>query len=279
MTLNGEPESHAQFAEDRILREIFGAQEHGYCAEVGAYDGRTGSATYAFEQMGWDCLLVEPVPTLAEKIRRRRNCIVVNCAASSCEGEATFLVAHSVEAMSTLDTSQAHRRWIERAGGHVEEITVPTRPLDDLLREVGFPRLHFITIDVEGHELEVLKGFSLDKAQPRVVIIEDNSLTPDNWPRRRSPVTAYMGERGYVHFKRTGVNEWYAHESDRELIRPEQLRKLARAKEIQLWRGRRKRLAHGVARRVGPYLPERTKRALRRLRESTPLVSGRSPDQ
>ena len=99
----GQEGPHAQFGEDRILADIFGGREHGYCVEVGAYDGITGSATYLFERKGWDCLLVEPIPELSDKIRRNRRCIVVNCAASRSEGEATLHVADRAEQMSTLD--------------------------------------------------------------------------------------------------------------------------------------------------------------------------------
>jgi FkbM family methyltransferase len=207
---------HAQFGEDRILERIFGGQEPGYCVEVGAYDGLTGSATYLFEQKGWECLLVEPIPELADQIRRSRRCLVANCAASGQEGETTLYVADRVEQMSTLELTPGHEEWIHEVGGAVREITVPTRTLDALLDEAGFPRIDFMTIDVEGHELDVLQGFSLDRRRPRVVILEDNVGT--------SEVARHMARRGYVNFKRTGVNDWYAHESDSELIRPDAVR-------------------------------------------------------
>src|SRR5487761_893731 len=75
-----EPQSYGQFGEDRILEEIFSDRTNGYCVEIGADDGRTGSATYLFEQ----------IPVSVEEIRRHRTCTVVNCAVSNREGEATF---------------------------------------------------------------------------------------------------------------------------------------------------------------------------------------------
>ncbi len=176
---NAEPQSHAQFGEDRILAEIFGERVHGYCVEVGANDGRTGSASYLFEKRGWECLLVEPIPALAEEIRKYRACRVVNCAASSREGEATFFVADSVEAVSTLDLTPERAEWIGRVGGTIKEITVRTATLDSLLEEAGFGELDFVTIDVEGHELSVLEGFDLERYRPRIVILEDNSIDGD----------------------------------------------------------------------------------------------------
>lgn len=254
-----EPESHAQFAEDRILAGIFGDRADGYCVEVGANDGRTGSASYLFEKKGWQCLLVEPIPSLVEEIRKHRSCRVVNCAASSHEGEATFFVAEHVEAMSTLDLTPHRAAWIRQSGGEVKEISVRTATLDSLLAEAGFPEIQFITIDVEGHELGVLEGFTLQDYKPRVVIIEDNSVDGNQH------VARHMSERGYVHFRRTGVNEWYAHESDVELVRPDEIRRFERTKTRQRWVRRRKHVNNRIATRVGAYLPTSTKQRLRDL--------------
>jgi FkbM family methyltransferase len=241
---------HAQFGEDRILERIFSDQGHGYCVEVGAYDGRTGSASYLFEQKGWDCLLVEPIPGLADEIRRHRRSVVRNCAVSAQEGEATFYVAEDVEQMSTLVLTPGHQEWIHDAGGAVTTITVPTTRLDTLLAEVGFPRIDFITIDVEGHESEVLRGFSLEKHRPRVVILEDNA------EEGQSTVSRYMAECGYLNFKRTGVNEWYAHRSDTELVQLDAVRQFQREKAIRRFIERHKS-------RVARRLPSEVKRRSR----------------
>jgi FkbM family methyltransferase len=257
----GEPDSHAQFAEDRILAEIFRDRVDGCCVEVGANDGVTGSASYMFEKKGWQCLLVEPIPALAQEIRKHRACTVVNCAASSRAGEATFFVAESVEAVSTLDLTPDRRELIRRVGGTIREITVRTATLDSLLEEVGFTELEFVTIDVEGHELSVLEGFDLERYRPRVVILEDNSIDGN------ASVSRHMADHGYVHFRRTGVNEWYAHESDAELVKPDEVRGFERAKRVQRWERRRKQLVTRIATRGGRYFPEPTKRRLRELYE------------
>lgn len=254
-----ESESYAQFAEDRILAEIFDGRTDGCCVEVGANDGRTGSASYLFEKRGWQCLLVEPIPALAQEIRRHRTCRVVNCAASSREGEATFFVAEGVEAVSTLDLTPERVDLIGRVGGTIKQITVRTATLDSLLEEAGFAELQFVTIDVEGHELSVLEGLDLDTYRPRIVIIEDNSIDGN------VGVARHMAGHGYVHFKRTGVNEWYAHESDAELVRPDELRRFEREKTRQRWARRRKHVSNRIATRVGAYIPASAKRLLRGL--------------
>ncbi len=246
------------------MQEIFGDRAEGYCVEIGAYDGRSGSASYLFEKRGWHCLLVEPIPALVQEIRKHRACTVVNCAVSDKEGTATFFVAENVEEMSTLDLTPDRLEWIKQVGGAVKEITVRTATLDSLLAEAAFPEIQFITIDVEGHEMEVLEGFTLEAHRPRIVIIEDNSASDDPRSSGGDPrVGRHMSEHGYVHFRRTGVNEWYAHESDTELVRPDEIRRFQRAKVRQRWERRGKFLSNRIATRVGAYLPIPVKRRLR----------------
>lgn len=243
---------HAQFGEDRILARIFTGRTEGWCAEVGAYDGRTGSATLLFERMGWHCLLVEPHPSSVEQIRRNRACAVTHCAASSVEGETRFFVAEGVEQMSTMQADRDHHRWIAEVGGTVCEITVRTARLDDLLVEAGFTELQFLTIDVEGHELEVLRGLSLERFTPRIVIVEENLR------RRESDVARHMAAHGYVNFKRTGVNDWYAHSSDADLADAGAIRRFKRAKQVQ-------RVQDDTLAFAAKHLPAGFKRALSRV--------------
>src|SRR5262249_34889134 len=66
--------------------------------------------------------------------------------------------------------------------------------------------------DVEGHELEVLRGFSIEKWRPTIMLIEDNSDFAN------TAVCDYLRRFGYVRFKRTGVNDWYAHRSNKQLV-------------------------------------------------------------
>ena len=60
---------YSQFGEDRILDRLFRGKRKGFCVEVGANNGVDGSTTLHFEELGWDCILVEPNPTLCRELR------------------------------------------------------------------------------------------------------------------------------------------------------------------------------------------------------------------
>ncbi len=198
---------HGQHGEDYRLEEIFAQVSQGVCIEVGAFDGVVGSATYAFELLGWTTILVEPQPDLAAAIARSRRGRLFAVAAGDHPGE-VWIAPHPTDPAQTGVSA----RPPETDGGEdAAPVAVPMRTLDSILAECGVDRVDFATIDVEGFELAVLKGWDLDRWRPRVVILEDNTRGLD------TTIPHYLRERGYVCFAHTGVNDWYAHSSDRAL--------------------------------------------------------------
>lgn len=190
---------YSQFQEDKILNKFF-PRQNGTCIEIGGFDGITGSTTYFFEKRGWKCLVVEPIPQLYNKILTNRKCIVVNCAASNIAEKRDFFIAEGVEMLSSL-TPDENRIINEK--GSLSKIVVQCMTLDSILEQHKIDKIDFMTIDVEGHELEVLNGFSLARFQPEILIIEDGTFGSN------PAVKNYLMAQGLVRFKITGCNEWY----------------------------------------------------------------------
>lgn len=203
---------YSQFGEDRLLGKLFQGRRQGVCVEVGANNGVDGSTTLHFEEIGWDCILVEPNPALCREVREKRKAQLFECAASDVSGTAILHVALGAEkshAVSALGDERKSAQILRQHGFRTEPVEVIVRRLDDILDEARPPAdIDFVSIDVEGHELELLKGFSLDRWRPKILIVEDNS------PMWESEVRDYLKVQGYVRFRRTGVNDWYAHLSN-----------------------------------------------------------------
>jgi len=207
---------YSQFGEDRLLAQIFKEVRNGNCVEVGANDGVNDSTTYYFERAGWDCILVEANPELCPIIRETRRARLFECAASAQIGEAVLSIADGpgrAHGVSSLGDGPSTRTRIADFGFMPRSVTVPTRTLNDILKEAQVNgQIHFVTIDVEGHEPDVLRGFSLQEWNPTILIIEDNSNFKDR------TVANYLRQFDYLPFRRTGVNDWYAHRSNQQLI-------------------------------------------------------------
>lgn len=226
-----------QFGEDRILADLFGHAGARTCVDVGANDGVTGSVSLHFERAGWRCVLVEPNPELCARLRRERSAFLFEGAASNAHGTTTLMLAEGAElshAVSSIEPGAA--AGIARQGLSVRAVQVRTAPLDDILVEAGVApgEIAFVSIDVEGHEPAVLQGFTLSRWRPRVLIVEDNSILFGNGLR------GTLARQGYVRFRRTGVNDWYAARGDVAVTgaRPERdyLASMARARGLMLRR-------------------------------------------
>jgi hypothetical protein len=115
--------------------------------------------------------------------------------------------------MSTVSARPEDHERIAAQGFTSRPIQVPMTTLDDILSQAGVAAgIDFITIDVEGLELEVIEGLSIARWKPTIMILEDNSNAMD------TSVRDYLAKFGYVRFRRTGVNDWYAHRTDRRLV-------------------------------------------------------------
>jgi FkbM family methyltransferase len=196
---------YSQYGEDRVLWKLYKNKKIGVCVEVGGFDGETFSNTLAFENSGWLAIIVEPMQEYANKIRARRpDALLFPCAAGSIDGKVTLIVAHGVETLSTTTRDSLHLDRIEKLGGKTEEVVVAMRPLDAILEEANVSHIDFITIDVEGGEIDVLKGFDLKRWLPEICILEIGDA------QRRSEIHELLKNQGYRYFLNTGDNDWFA---------------------------------------------------------------------
>jgi FkbM family methyltransferase len=189
--------------EKELIWEFFGRKNAGIFVEVGANDPHAGSQTWLLEQNGWRGVLVEPQAALCEKLRSaRKNSQVFQVACSSPErqGEAVFHIGQDDE-HSTLETQIA-----TDGARFVATDRVKVTTLDKVLAEAGVQSIDFLSLDVEGHEIEVMRGFDFAKYRPALILIEDNAKT---LTKHR-----FLVQHGYKLAKRTSLNNWYVPQSE-----------------------------------------------------------------
>jgi FkbM family methyltransferase len=174
--------------EMQLVRAFFG-EIKGYFVEVGASGRREGSQTWLLEQSGWTGVLVEPQPNLAAELRLGRKAKVFQ--------ERRTRIAASRCRAAVFPQPRAHG-----AGGHAGKRNQCADPLDSILIEAGTPSgFDFLSIDVEGHEIEVLRGFDIGRWRPRLILLEDHVA---DLSRHR-----YLTAAGYRIIRRYENNGWY----------------------------------------------------------------------
>jgi FkbM family methyltransferase len=183
--------------EQEEVRAFFAHARGGYFVEVGANHPTFASQTWHLEQLGWHGLLIEPQPDLAENLRRKRSAQVFAVACSSPANAGQLMTFHVAGALSSLERERmAPGAELQRV------IEVPVRTLDDILAEAQAPvPLDLLSLDVEGHELKVLEGFTFARWRPRLMLLEDHVGDLD----KHRFVTA----AGYKLIRRVENNGWY----------------------------------------------------------------------
>ena len=184
--------------EQALVQGFFGSRPDGFYVEIGANDPVLHSQTHHLEQLGWEGILVEPQPELCERLRRERpraRVFGVACVARGARDEALLQLAAD-RAHSSLKADHPTPGAV-----YVGTIRVPARTLDGILEECGDPRVDFLSIDVEGAELEVLRGLDLTVRRPALLLIEDHV--------HDLKVHRHLKGQRYRLLRRTQYNNWY----------------------------------------------------------------------
>ncbi|HVU03600.1 MAG TPA: FkbM family methyltransferase [Polyangiaceae bacterium] len=210
--------SYAQNAEDVRLRRAFAGQGSGYYVDIGAYDPVSCSITKHFYDKGWRGLNVDASPANFKRVSEGRpHDDNVNVGVSDVRGTLTFY--DSATATAGLSTFSAEEAVRHRATGVTfVEREVPVVPLAELLAARPARTIDFMSIDVEGHERQVLLGADLARFRPRVLIVEATR------PRTTTPVfdkwEPLILSADYVFACFDGLNRYYVRREDVALVEP-----------------------------------------------------------
>jgi len=165
-----------------FVRKYFKNKVGGFYIDVGAYDGITWSNSIDLdENLQWSGVCVEPIPSVYEKLKiNRPQATCINAAASDNEEDVEFWhVTGYAEMLSgmTKDYDEDHVKRIHgdisNHGGEIKKINLKSITLASIIKGP----VDYISIDVEGGELSVLKGLNISVNRPTLISIEDNGYT------------------------------------------------------------------------------------------------------
>jgi FkbM family methyltransferase len=207
--------SYAQNQEDVMLYRALRDVKQGFYIDVGAQDPVIDSVTKAFYDRGWHGINIEPTEEYFRKLQSERpHDISLATAVGRQPGIISFYqVAHT--GLSTTNAGYAQRH--SEAGYQVERREVPCTTLDRICADCSIAAVHFLKIDTEGSEREVLEGFSFETVRPWLVVVEATEPNSD-----REVFTEWedllLGRRyRFIYFD--GLNRFYAAEEHADLAR------------------------------------------------------------
>ena len=193
--------SYAQAREDvvlvRSLREI--PPEQGFYIDIGGFHPHLDSVTKAFYDVGWHGINVEPSPELMAAFHHERTRdINLEVAVSSQPGELVFFGNENGQ-LGTLE-----ERYADPNGGRrvVQALTLTS------ICEAHAPKdIHFLKIDVEGHERDVLDGMDFKRFRPWILLIE--SVVPNTHIPTYQEWEEIVVSSGYKFVLADAINRYY----------------------------------------------------------------------
>jgi len=201
--------SYAQSGEDLIVRFIFEALRlpKPTYLDLGAHHPRHMSNTYLFYQQGSCGVCVEPDPALYALLKRKRPhdvCLNVGVGTSGVE-QADFYIMTS-RSLNTFSRQDAER-YQSYEGQQIERIIqVPLLPVNNLISRYCQPAPQFISIDVEGLDLEIVKSLDFNRFRPLVLCVETLTYTEDRTERKRVEIADFVCGHGYFQYADTYIN-------------------------------------------------------------------------
>jgi FkbM family methyltransferase len=201
--------SYSQCGEDLIINFIFDTLKisHPSFLDLGAHDPTYLSNTYFFYKQGSTGVCVEPDPLLYTKIKqKRKNDICLNVGVGiTQQTEADFFIM-SAKTLNTFSREEAER--YQKYGTYKIEkvIKLPLLPLNQIINQNFTSCPNFISIDIEGLELDILKTFDFSGLKPEVFCIETLTYTEDRTERKLSEVIDYVCQNGYFVYADTFIN-------------------------------------------------------------------------
>lgn len=208
--------SYAQNFEDVILARVFDDLPVGHYIDVGANDPVHDSVTKYFYDLGWSGINIEPLEAEFELLMSERpRDINLNICAGSIESVIEFT---SVENRSGWSTSNPNQMVKIKKDPELSHKTIyrEQKSLNQIIKESNFQTFHFLKIDVEGSEGEVLKGIDLSIHRPWVILLESTEPGSQVEAHFFWEDSLLSNHYSFVYFD--GVNRFYLANEHQDLL-------------------------------------------------------------
>ena len=169
--------SYSQEGEDLILNRIFEHQAKGFFVDVGAHHPMRFSNTYLFYKKGWRGINIDAAPGSMDEFNNHRSeDINIETPVSDTSEELDYFMFND-GALNTLDKDRAQEIAASSNGRYqiINNVKLKTKTLASILNE-NMPEntpIDFMSIDVEGMDIKVLKSNDWNKFAPTYLLVED----------------------------------------------------------------------------------------------------------
>lgn len=175
--------------------------------DIGANHPTHLSNTYLFYRRGHRGVCVEPDPSLfveIERVRRRDVCLNIGVGMDH-RTDADFYIMSS-RTLNTFSKEEAERYQSYGSQKIERVLKLPLVPINAILEEHFNPSPNFVSLDVEGLDLEILKSFNFSRFRPEVFCVETLTYTEDRTEEKITDIIDLMTDQGYSVYADTYIN-------------------------------------------------------------------------
>jgi len=196
--------SYSQDGEDLILARIFRHSQQGFYVDVGAHHPKRFSITYFFYKRNWHGINIDATPGSMKLFNKfRPKDINLELGVSDTKQTLTYYLFNE-PALNTFSPKIAENHANQGVYKQIAQTKVETLSLQEILLKY-LPKgqvIDFLTIDVEGFDLEVLKSNDWKLYRPKIILVEIINLKNIDEIQYR-PEYQYLKDQGYEFFAKT----------------------------------------------------------------------------
>ena len=190
-------------AGEDVLMRLYLPENRGKYLDIGAGHPTHGSNSFFFYKLGWHGICVEPVKAMVflRDLVRRRD-LNMRAVISNENGEIVFYQFNPTE-YSTISESR-YQEMLKLGMRERKTYKIHAVKLEEIIDNVTPAEPYFLSVDVEGYDLEILKQLVNLKSRPRVVCVEETGSNKES-------IKSLLESLGYIVKHTIGNNGIYVH--------------------------------------------------------------------
>ena len=202
--LRSKKESYSFGTVDLLIKYFFKSKFNGFYVDAGCQNPISNNNTYLLHKnKNWNGINVDLDPENIKLFNLARpNDININEALSSSIKEIELYYYHKKSAINTIS-----KKIADRQKAKIKQIKkISTTTLDLILEKHNIKKINYLSIDVEGHEYEVLSGFTIQKYNPDIVSIEYLDLDSMKFEFHYNNIDSVINSQIYKYFVSNNYN-------------------------------------------------------------------------
>ena len=156
---------------DSLILNIFQNQKKGIYLDIGCGHPIKNNNTYLLNKKGWSGINIDLDDENIDLFNSyRKKDVNIATAVSDKEGEEDLYFYHSKSALNTISKQNAE---FQKAKVSIIR-KIKTQTINKIIENSQYKdkKIDFLSIDVEGSELIILKNFDFKKYSPKVIVVE-----------------------------------------------------------------------------------------------------------